>query len=85
MSRNFLAKRIEDLKPSVIRRIFDKDATMDDENFTTRLLAEAKVAIVPGPAFGAGGAGFVRCSYATMYEKIERALDRIEIFVKSCC
>ena len=31
------------------------------------------VAVVPGSAFGAGGAGFVRCSYATSYEKIEEA------------
>ncbi len=32
------------------------------------------MAVVPGSAFGAGGEGFVRCSYATAYEKIEEAL-----------
>jgi len=55
---------------------------LDDELFAMNLLEEEKVAVVPGSAFGAGGAGFVRCSYATRYEKIEVALERIESFVK---
>jgi aminotransferase len=54
---------------------------LDDETFAERLLQEEKVAVVPGNAFGAGGAGFVRCSYATAYDKIEEALRRIEKFV----
>jgi aminotransferase len=55
---------------------------LDDDTFSHRLLQEEKVAVVPGTAFGAGGAGFVRCSYATAYEKIEQALERIDRFVK---
>jgi aminotransferase len=39
------------------------------------------MAVVPGNAFGAGGEGFVRCSYATAYEKIEEALRRMERFM----
>lgn len=54
---------------------------MDDEDFAEQLLAEEKVAVVPGSAFGAGGEGFVRCSYATSYEEIEQALERIDRFV----
>lgn len=54
---------------------------MDDETFAQLLLEEEKVAVVPGSAFGAGGDGFVRCSYATAYEKIEEALRRIERFM----
>jgi aminotransferase len=54
---------------------------LDDEAFATRLLQEENVAVVPGNAFGKGGEGFVRCSYATAYEKIEIALERIERFV----
>jgi aminotransferase len=54
---------------------------MDDETFAEKLLGEEKVAVVPGSAFGAGGDGFVRCSYATAYEKIEEALRRIESFM----
>jgi len=57
---------------------------LDDDQFAQKLLKEEKVAVVPGSAFGAGGAGFVRCSYATRYEKIEEALDRIESFVNRC-
>jgi aminotransferase len=55
---------------------------LDDETFAERLLQEERVAVVPGSAFGAGGAGYVRCSYATAYEKIEEALRRIERFAR---
>ncbi|HPH98078.1 MAG TPA: aminotransferase class I/II-fold pyridoxal phosphate-dependent enzyme [Anaerolineaceae bacterium] len=55
---------------------------MDDETFAQRLLEEERVAVVPGSAFGLGGEGFVRCSYATAYEKIEEALRRIERFMR---
>jgi aminotransferase len=55
---------------------------MDDEIFAQKLLEEEHVAVIPGSSFGAGGAGFVRCSYSTAYEKIEEALFRIERFMK---
>jgi aminotransferase len=55
---------------------------MSDEIFAQRLLDEEKVAVVPGSAFGAGGDGFVRCSYATAYEKIEEALNRMKSFMR---
>jgi aminotransferase len=55
---------------------------MDDETFSQKLLNEEHVAAVPGSAFGLGGEGFIRCSYATAYEKIEEALKRIEHFMK---
>ena len=55
---------------------------MTDEEFAENLLNEERVAVVPGNAFGAGGAGFVRASYATAYEKIEEALRRMEKFMQ---
>jgi aminotransferase len=55
---------------------------MDDATFAEKLLEEERVALIPGSAFGKSGAGFVRCSYATAYEKIEEALDRIERFMR---
>ncbi len=55
---------------------------MDDAEFAERLLDEERVAVIPGRAFGLGGAGYVRCSYATAYEKIELALQRIADFVR---
>jgi len=54
---------------------------LDDETFCERLLEEEKVAVIPGSAFGAGGEGFGRCCYATSYEQIEQALERMRRFV----
>ena len=51
------------------------------EDFAQQLLAEEHVAVVPGEAFGPSGAGHVRVCYATAYEQIEEAMDRIERFV----
>jgi aminotransferase len=36
---------------------------------------------VPGGAFGASGEGFLRCCYATAFEDIRTATDKIERFV----
>ncbi|MCJ7530255.1 MAG: aminotransferase class I/II-fold pyridoxal phosphate-dependent enzyme [Anaerolineales bacterium] len=55
---------------------------LDDESFAKQLLDEQRVAVVPGSSFGAGGEGFVRCSYATAYEQVEEALRRIGQFMQ---
>jgi aminotransferase len=55
---------------------------MDDETFSELLLKEESVAVVLGSAFGAGGEGYVRCSYATAYEDLEEALVRMERFMR---
>jgi aminotransferase len=55
---------------------------MDGNTFAETLLHEEKVAVVPGMAFGEAGEGYVRCSYATAYEKIEEALERLHRFVR---
>jgi len=55
---------------------------MDENTFAERLLQEEHVAVVPGGAFGPSGKGYVRCSYATAYEKIEEALERMRRFVR---
>jgi aminotransferase len=54
---------------------------LTDDEFTERLLREERVAVVPGSAFGASGAGHVRACYATSYEDLEEALRRIGRFV----
>ena len=51
-------------------------------DFCARLLETEKVAAVPGIAFGADD--YVRISYATGMADIEKGLDRIERFVKTC-
>ena len=54
---------------------------LDDNAFVERLLQEEHVAAVPGSAFGPSGAGHVRMCYATSYEKLGQALERIGRFV----
>jgi len=54
---------------------------MNEEAFAGKLLQEERVAVVPGTAFGQSGAGFVRACYATAYEKLEEALERLRRFM----
>ncbi|MBI4018693.1 MAG: aminotransferase class I/II-fold pyridoxal phosphate-dependent enzyme [Candidatus Aenigmarchaeota archaeon] len=51
--------------------------------FSLDLLKKKKLAVVPGIEFGPGGEGYIRCSYATAYQKIEKAMDRLEEFLKN--
>lgn len=54
---------------------------MSSEKFAEYLLsssAKGRVETVPGSAFGKHGEGYIRFSYATAYDKIEEALDRLE-------
>ncbi len=55
---------------------------MKSLKFAEWLLKNAKVAVVPGTEFGRMGEGFIRCSYATEYHKIWKAMDNIERAVK---
>jgi len=58
------------------------DATgLDETAFAEALLAEERVGVVPGTAFGRSGAGHVRVCYAAAYDEIVEAMDRIERFV----
>ena len=59
-----------------------KKTGMDSETFCKTLLEKKHVAVIPGNSFGESGEGFVRVSYAYSIEKIQKALDRIEEFVK---
>ena len=49
-------------------------------DFSSELLEEEKVAVIPGAAFGLDK--FVRLSYATSQKDIEEGLNRIENFIK---
>ena len=58
------------------------DATgLDETTFAEKLLEEERVGVVPGTAFGPSGAGHVRVCYATAFDQIVEAMDRIERFV----
>lgn len=54
---------------------------MNDETFAERLLMEQRVAVIPGSAFGEGGAGHVRICYANDYDGLAEAMDRMQAFV----
>ncbi len=56
---------------------------LSDREFAVGLLQAQKVALVPGSAFGANGAGFCRACFATTYEQLVEASDRIERYVRS--
>ena len=60
------------------KRLGEKDIETDTQ-FADALLEDQKVAVVPGSAFGAEG--YLRFSYATSKENIEKGLDRLAAFV----
>ena len=49
----------------------------DDKQFTTWLLERANVAVTPGSAFGPGGEGHVRLSFANHRDTIHAALEHM--------
>ncbi|WP_204120064.1 aminotransferase class I/II-fold pyridoxal phosphate-dependent enzyme [Levilactobacillus wangkuiensis] len=50
--------------------------------FATRLAEEAKVGVTPGSAFGAGGEGYVRLSYASSMADLQEAMARLTVFTE---
>lgn len=55
---------------------------LSSDEFCNRLLHEKRCAIVPGTAFGESGEGFARISYAYSVKHIDKALERIEDFLR---
>ncbi len=53
---------------------------LDSHSFCARLIQEAGVAAVPGACFGAEG--YIRLSCACAMEQLEKAMDRLETFLK---
>jgi aminotransferase len=58
-----------------------KSTGLSSDAFCERAIQEARVAVVPGSAFGPAGEGHVRACYATAYGKIETSLERLGDFV----
>ncbi|MGW8825945.1 aminotransferase class I/II-fold pyridoxal phosphate-dependent enzyme [Paenibacillus lautus] len=56
---------------------------LGSQQFAERLLREAKVAVVPGHVFGAGGEGYIRCSYAASSARLCEALERMERWLQT--
>src|SRR5579885_8226 len=88
--RDFIVRRFNEigLKCHCPRGSFyafpDISATgLNEKEFALGLLQTEKVAMVPGTAFGANGAGFCRACFATGYEQLVEAGQRIERYVQS--
>jgi aspartate/methionine/tyrosine aminotransferase len=47
------------------------------------LLKKARVAVIPGDAFGSGGEGFIRIAPSISYEEIDHGTNRIDTFLKT--
>ena len=58
-----------------------KSTGLSGEEFANGLLAQQKVAVVPGNAFGQFGADNVRISYATSMNSLSEAFDRTSAFL----
>jgi len=54
----------------------------DSIKFSGFLLEKAKIAVVPGIAFGDSGEGSIRLSYATSMENLKKGFDAIEYALK---
>lgn len=88
MRRQYIYKRLLELgfdsfEPKGAFYIFPsvEKFEKDDEAFCEKLLHTARVAFVPGSAFGESGTGHVRISYAYSVKQIEKALERVERFL----
>lgn len=87
--RDLIVKRLNEIglrtvKPEGAFYTFSNITNFSNNSFmfAKNLLEKAKVAAVPGSEFGRHGEGFLRFSYATDYYLIEKAMKRIEKFVK---
>lgn len=62
-----------------VRKAAEMSGFESVDKFAEALLTEAKVAVVPGSGFGASDN--LRLSYATSLDQLERAVERINLFV----
>ena len=89
LRRNFIVKALNDmgLPCHLPRGSFYAFPSLGDlplgaREFALGLLKEEKVACVPGGAFGASGERYVRCCFATAFNQIEEAMERMSRHVQ---
>lgn len=88
--RDFVLKELEEMgmhavKPEGAFYIFAKIPAkygQDDMQFALDLAFKEKVGITPGSAFGPGGEGYVRLSYASSDENLREAMKRMKRFLQ---
>ncbi|MBM7544492.1 aminotransferase [Weissella beninensis] len=88
--RDFIVTALTELnftvaKPNGAFYVFAKLPTnleQDDRKFARSLAYDGLVAVVPGAAFGLGGAGYIRISYANSLANLELAMQRLANYLK---
>ena len=72
------------LKPKGAFYVFPniQDTGMNSKDFAERLLSQGGVAALAGEAFGEYGKGYLRFSFANSMDNIEKAIGRIDQFVR---
>jgi aminotransferase len=85
--RNFVLSRFSEMGIDCFRAggafyAFPECPWEDADAFAEQLIEEQSVAVVPGSAFGEGGDGHLRVSYATGLDELKEAMARIEQFVE---
>ena len=63
-----------------VQQALEKKGFSDDVEFSSFLIEEANVAVIPGSAFGAKG--YIRISYATSMELLKQSVVRIKNSLK---
>ena len=63
-----------------VNQFYGRGGVTDSQSFASYLLDEARVAVVPGAAFG--NDDFIRISYATSMERLREGIVRIEAAVR---
>jgi len=59
-----------------------KNTGLTGMEFAQKLLREQKVAVVPGTAFGKEFVDYIRISYASSFDNLKEALNRMKTFTK---
>jgi len=76
--------KISFIKPKGAFYVFPliREFGLSSEEFANYLLEKARVAVVPGNAFGNSGEGYIRISFSPSYEEIESGLKRMGKAIK---
>jgi aminotransferase len=89
LRRNYIVKSFNDIglschMPNGAFYAFPsiRETGLTSREFSVQLLEQQRVAVVPGDAFGPGGEGHVRASYCGPMSDMEKAAERIAVFVK---
>ena len=88
--RNFLVARLNEIglptfMPEGAFYTFSNITSthLSSYDFCVELVKKERIALTPGSAFGSGGEGYVRISYAYSLDELKKATDKIEHFMKT--